>query len=68
MSRNRADDDPVHLWFDTWGSTETSIAWRGRLIMLLLRVMIDNGGVDISIMNMLGLDELSLHIFFATRP
>ena len=52
MSRDRADGDPVHLGFDMWGSTETSIALRGRLIMLLLRVMIDNGGVDISIMEM----------------
>lgn len=27
MSRVIADDDPVHLGFDTWGITGTSIAW-----------------------------------------
>ena len=66
MSRERADGDIFHLGFDTWGSTETSIAWQGRIIVLLLRVMIDSGGVDISIMEMPGQDELFFHIFFAT--
>ena len=47
-----AEGDPVYLGFDTWGSIETSTAWRGRLIMLFLRVVIGSGGVDINIMEM----------------
>ena len=61
MSKVMAECDPVHLRFDTWGLTETSTTWRGRLIFLLLRVEIGSGGVDIGIMEMLGQDELGSH-------
>ena len=68
MSRDRADDDLVHFRFDKWGITDISTTCRGILIMLFLRVMIKSGWVDISIMGMLGQDELDLHIFSAIRP
>ncbi len=54
MSRLMAEGDLVHLGFDTWGITETSTTWRGRLTLLLLWAEIGNGGVDIGIMEMLG--------------
>ena len=68
MTRDREDNDPIHFGFDTWGSTKISTTWRGRLIMLLLRVVIDTRQVDISIIGMLRQDELGLCIFFTTRP
>lgn len=52
MNRVMVEGDLVHFRFDTWGITETSTTWRGRLILLWLRVEIGNGGVDISIMGM----------------
>ena len=52
------EDDPVHSGFDTWGITKTSIAWRGKLDLLWLRVEIGSGGVYIGIMEMPGQDEL----------
>lgn len=67
-SKVMAEDDLVHFGFDTWGITETSTAWRGKLVLLWLRVEIGSGGVDIGIMEMPGQDELDSHIFFPTRP
>ena len=63
-----AEGGLVHLGFDTWGIAKATIAWRGRLILLLLRVEISHGGVDIGIMEMPGQDGISSHIFFSTRP
>ena len=54
MSMDKADGDPIHLGFDTWGITETSTAWQGILFMFLLMDEICSGGVDIGIMEMLG--------------
>lgn len=47
-----AKGDPVHLGLNTWENTDTSTAWQGRLIVLLLKVEIDSRGVDIGIMEM----------------
>lgn len=62
------EGDLVHFGFDTRGITETSTTWRGRHILLWLRVEISSGGVDIGITEMPGQDELGSHRFFATRP
>lgn len=45
MSRVMTKGDLVHLGFNTWEIIETSTAWRGKLILMLLKVEIGSGGV-----------------------
>jgi len=61
MNRFMGEGDLVHFGCDSWEIVETSIVWRGRFIMLLLRTKINNGWVDIDIMDMPGQDKLGLH-------
>ena len=52
MSRFMEESDLVHLGCDAWEIVETSIVLRGRFILLLLRIEIHCGWVDIDIMEM----------------
>ena len=61
------ESDLVHLGCHTWEIAETSILWRVRFILLIFRIEIDSGWVDIDIMEMLGRDKLGLHRYPTTR-
>lgn len=67
MSRFMGESDLVHLGCDTWEIVETSIVWRARFILLLLRIEIDSGWVDIDIMEIPGKDNIGLHRYPTIR-
>jgi len=67
MSRFMGESDLVHLGCDSWEIAKTSIAWQGRFILLLLRIEIDSGWVDIDIMEMPRQDKLGIHRYPTIR-